>query len=195
MGLDMYLSARRYTSGGFDFRRQAEDEASKAEVKFYDKVISAAGLTRLHNSGALSEMNSLTIEVSVGYWRKHNAIHSWFVRELAGGTDECQPIYVGREDLARLRAICREILATVKRGPETSQAGIFGAYTYRPVIEIDTELAQELLEPQSGFFFGSTDYVDYYVDGLEYTADLIDILLDEKKFPPMQWDFQYQASW
>ena len=106
------------------------------------------------------------IEVKVAQWRKQNAIHNWFVQECQGGEDECQTVFVGREKLEELRDLCREVLA-------------------------DLTLADELLPTSNGFFFGSTDYGEWYIEGLTYTADTIDKLLTM----PSEWDFEYSSSW
>ena len=36
------------------------------------------------------------VSIQVGYWRKVNAIHNWFIENLTDGEDNCQPIYVPR---------------------------------------------------------------------------------------------------
>jgi hypothetical protein len=109
---------------------------------------------------------SAFVEVKVAQWRKQNAIHNWFVQECQGGEDECQTVSVEREKLEELRDLCRQVLA-------------------------DTTLADELLPTSNGFFFGSTDYDGWYIEGLTYTADTIDRLLTMSN----DWDFEYSSSW
>ncbi len=55
----------------------------------------------------------------------------------------------------------------------------------------NTELAEELLPTQSGFFFGGTEYDQWYVHGLDETINQIEPLLQEEG----DGDFYYQASW
>jgi hypothetical protein len=112
-----------------------------------------------------SDFGYLTIKKQVGYWRKVNAVHGWFVRELADGVDECQEIWVSREKLAELGGLCRRVL--VEKDPS-------------------------LLQPTDGFFFGGTQIDDWYWDGIGYTADLVQHVLDET---PKDVEFTYQASW
>jgi len=52
----------------------------------------------------------------VGYWRKANAVHGWFVRECANGVDECQEIPVSKIKLMELQALC--LSALVKRSQD-----------------------------------------------------------------------------
>jgi len=101
------------------------------------------------------------------YWRKANQIHKWFVDNVQDGRDDCGTYDVSREQLAELRDVCRKVLE-------------------------NREHAGKLLPSQSGFFFGGTEYDDYYFQDLEYTATQIDKLLD-----PV-YDgvyFEYHSSW
>jgi hypothetical protein len=107
-----------------------------------------------------------SIEFKVAQWRKQNAIHNWFVEVCQGGEDDCRPAFVSREQLEALRDTCREVIA-------------------------DPTLASDLLPTSNGFFFGSTDYSEWYMEGLTYTADTIDRLLTM----PNDWDFEYSSSW
>jgi len=106
------------------------------------------------------------VEVKVAQWRKENAIHQWFVSNCQNGEDDCRSTHVSREQLEELRDTCRKVLA-------------------------DNSLADELLPTSSGFFFGSTDYNEWYIAGLTYTADTIDKLFTM----PDDWDFEYSSSW
>ena len=107
------------------------------------------------------------VDICVAYWRKANAIHKWFC-DLDGGKDECQNIYVTMDRLLELRDLCQRVLN-------------------------DPSLAEKLLPSQSGFFFGSTDYDDWYITDLKLTIDQIDKIL--KPIKSDYADFIYRASW
>ena len=47
----------------------------------------------------------------VGYWRKANAIHRWFVQNVQDGVDDCGTYIVTREQLEQLKAACERVLA------------------------------------------------------------------------------------
>lgn len=83
MGLDMYLSAKRYL---FSF-----NEHDKALADKIDAEIGFNGLGR-------------TKEISreAMYWRKSNAIHHWFVMNVQNGEDNCGEYYVSRDQLKEL---------------------------------------------------------------------------------------------
>lgn len=108
------------------------------------------------------------VEVEIMYWRKANAIHAWFVRECQEGVDECQKSYVSQDQLKELVAICKKVLK-------------------------DPAKAQKLLEPQSGFFFGSTEVDEWYLEDLKRTVDTLSAFLKVRDLDT--WSIHYQSSW
>lgn len=83
------------------------------------------------------------------YWRKANAIHKWFIDNIQDGEDDQKMHKVTKEDL-------QELLSTINT-----------------VLE-DHSKAAELLPTQSGFFFGDTEYGDYYYKYLQDTKEMIE---------------------
>jgi hypothetical protein len=55
----------------------------------------------------------------------------------------------------------------------------------------DKNLAEELLPPMAGFFFGNTEIDDYYFQDLEYTKAELTKLLKED----CDCEYYYQSSW
>lgn len=101
----------------------------------------------------------------IGYWRKANAIHRWFVENCQGGEDNCATYGVSHEELKELKRVCEKVL----QKPEE---------------------AEDLLPTQSGFFFGPTEYDEWYVQDLKDTIEIIDWALAQK------FDyFEYHSSW
>ena len=166
MGLDMYLYRREYVSD-WDFK--LEDENPK-EREMYRSIVEYMGVDKLPYSPTAQ------IELCVAYWRKANAIHGWFVNTLADGVDECQPINVDREDLQSLHRACNNVLM--------APAGI----------KVEDVAATYGLLPTRGFFFGSYEIDDWYMDDLKLTMTQIESVLatvPDDRFT----DFVYQASW
>jgi len=153
MGLDMYLYAKNYLS---DFRPE-EKEKAEAIQKLFPEL---AGVKNQYGSA----VKYVTAEV--GYWRKANAVHDWFVKNVQKGVDNCGSYYVSRENLNELRALCDTTLK-------------------------NRDNASETLPTASGFFFGGTEYDEWYFNSLENTIEIIDAAL---KLPD-SWDFEYQSSW
>lgn len=156
MGLDQYLTAKTAVVGG--------EHASPQSKEAYDKVLLAVGSPKVRDSA----VPLATVEIGVGYWRKENAIHKWFVDNCQGGEDDCREAYVSREKLAELRELCEKVLN-------------------------DNSLADELLPTQSGFFFGSTDYDEWYFAGLRDTVEIVNNVLSEADYK--NFEFYYQSSW
>jgi hypothetical protein len=160
MGLDMYLKGKRYLSSYNDQDKPVKTAVNKAV--FGDSF----DLGDVPFDMRTPMVNEVTAEVA--YWRKANAIHAWFVKNVQEGVDECQESFVSREQLQLLLDVCNKVLA-------------------------DTSLAEELLAPQSGFFFGSQDVDEWYIQDLRFTADRIAELLTDEKWA--NWEFYYQSSW
>lgn len=153
MGLDMFLMKETYIGAGYEFN----------EVK------GTVDVTKQGESIPINLNRISTITEEVGYWRKANHIHNWFVQNVQGGRDECQRAYVSKEDLEKLLSICKEVLADHSKAPE-------------------------LLPTTEGFFFGGTDYDEYYFQDVQDTINIIEPLLKELEENSMG-DVYYQSSW
>ena len=163
----MYLYRREYV-GGWEWKTVETDGKEKA---LYDNIIEYLGVDSVEASP------HAYIDVCVAYWRKANAVHGWFCA-LDGGRDECQDIRVPREKLVELREACESVL----RVP----ANIGG--------RLEDTAAEVGLVPTPGFFFGSYELGDWYMNDLELTVQQIDAILAGVKED--DWvDFIYRASW
>lgn len=119
-------------------------------------------------------------DYKVGYWRKSNHIHNWFIEKCADRDsngvpiDDCKPMIVTVDNLKELLETCKKVLA-------------------------DHSLAQSLLPTQSGFFFGSTEYGEWYYSDIEDTIKIIEPVLKfaEHKLKNKEyiWKVIYEASW
>ena len=115
----------------------------------------------------------------VGYWRKANHIHNWFVENVQDGEDDCNyHNEVTEEILRELLSACETVLASCE---------FEGEYVKDPSI------AMELLPTSSGFFFGSTEYDEYYVNDIEETIDIITSVLQTTDFDKEM--IYYVSSW
>lgn len=150
MGLDMYLFKITYI--GTD---------AKGIIELRDR----AGHKLPINLERISE-----IKERVGYWRKANAIHRWFVENVQDGEDDCGSYDVSTTKLSELLDIVKQVKADIK-------------------------LAPKLLPTQEGFFFGNTEYGDDYVEDLNITEEILVTALDEAANTGMHnaW-FRYHSS-
>ena len=146
MGLDMFLISERYVWQD----EESLQEAASAHI--FPELPAGASLRK--------------VEAEVGYWRKANAIHRWFVHNVQDGIDECQKSKVDRPELQQLQKLCEQVMAEPNK-------------------------ASTLLPTSSGFFFGSTDYSEAYWDDIKMTIDVCQRALKL----PENWDIYYQSSW
>lgn len=165
MGLDMYLS--RCDRRAYGFKDFDIDEVKENKPALYEDL-----KPYLHKRcGKYYSWESIFEDV--GYWRKANAIHRWFVDNVQNGVDNCADYEVSKEQLEDLLEICIEIRDGSK-------------------IE-NPEVAEKLLPTQDGFFFGSTNYDQWY---MEYVVNTIDILT--KVLETTDFDREmvvYHSSW
>ena len=169
MGLDMFLFIRKseYRS------KYSKNKGSNLKLE-YPKDI----------TNFIPNLNNLSIsrktDYEVGYWRKANHIHNWFIQncaykdECGDPIDDCRPIEITVDKLEKLLDDCKKVLA-------------------------DHSLAKELLPTVDGFFFGWTDYSDWYFDEIERTIEIIEPVLKFAKHKleigSYIWGVYYQASW
>ena len=91
----------------------------------------------------------------VGYWRKANHIRQWFVDKCGYPQDgNCEEVEVTKEELEELAETCKYVLEHKEEAPA-------------------------LMPTCPGFFFGSTDYDDWYFGNLEDTLAICLKVIEE----------------
>src|SRR5210317_2053350 len=98
MGLDMYLYKKTYVKN-WDHEKDLSQKNS-VNVRKGGKLIKHIQKKRI--SGVTEE---------VGYWRKANHIHKWFVDNCQDGEDDCRPVWVSEDKLQNLYETVCEVLA------------------------------------------------------------------------------------
>jgi hypothetical protein len=91
-------------------------------------------------------------DVQLMYWRKANQIHSWFTQ--GAEEDNCTPIPVTEKEILKLIDLCIDVLA-------------------------EKDDAEELLPTVSGFFWGDTEYNEYYYQDISDTLQGLSEALDD----------------
>lgn len=134
------------------------------------------------------------------YWRKANAIHKYFC-DIGKEIEEEQSYLIKKEDLENLVNLCDKLLKKVilKDGKVSvgkryiSENDCWEDMLEDGKIVINPEVCEELLPTESGFFFGSTDYDEYYIRQIERTKNEIEQVLKSTDFD--KDDIYYLASW
>jgi len=178
MGLDMYLHRKTYV-GEYDENK---------EVDISRETLEKQGVS----------FNKIEyIEEQSMYWRKANAIHNWFVKNVQDGEDDCREYYVSNEQL-------RELLETINKVLDASEMVDGDVCNSRTCIDgkwisnmesgkvvKDTSVARKLLPTTEGFFFGGVEYDEYYIETLETTRDCLSEVLSR----PDNSFYYYHSSW
>lgn len=108
-------------------------------------------------------------EDTVGYFRKANQIHRWFVENVQSGEDDCGTYPVSRTQAEQLLDIVEAILD-------------------------GKEEPRDVLPTASGFFFGSTEYGDWYMEDMKDAKRILTEILENEDMK-QDWKLQYYASW
>lgn len=122
----------------------------------------------------LGGVQHVSTKEQVGYLRKANSIHGWIVRELAGGVDECQEIYLSKDDVDHLLADIEVALADPQ--------------------------GNTVLPPAEGFFFGGYERDEWYIQDIQSAkviAEWIKAAMERHADISVHesYDWLYQASW
>ena len=141
------------------------------------------------------------VACKVGYWRKANAIHKWFVDKVQNGIDDCSYYLVNYKNIQELKDICDKILQDVIARPGKVKNGEtynHESQKWEPNWEngkeiVNKELCEQLLPTQDGFFFGSTDYDEFYLDDVKLTSEILEKVLKETDFE--NEEIYYSSSW
>jgi hypothetical protein len=165
MGLDMYLSARKHINK-IDWNKldhNSDVKYSEATYPQWHEIVNAAGMENIADK---DDIYGVSVSVNCAYWRKVNSVHNWFVTNVQNGEDNCGEYYVSHDKLKELLATARQCLFL--KDPN-------------------------LLPPQAGFFFGSTDIDEWYWHGIKDTIKQLKKLTELPDFD--QLSFYYQSSW
>ena len=104
---------------------------------------------------------------TIGYFRKVNFLVKYF-ENLGFDVEHQLPFTITKENAEILLSRCNQVLE-------------------------DNSKAPELLPTMEGFFFGSTDYDEYYVNDIKDTIDIVTKVLETTDFEKEM--VYYVSSW
>jgi hypothetical protein len=172
VGLDMYLTVSEYVS-----RTDRSSGIRNGTTPVPNDLFTVMAMRH----PAFVDQNSfsgISVEYPAGYWRKANAVHNWFVQNVQDDRDECQKSYVGWDQLEELKKACYAVLDAQNNS----------------LVSVGEVAIEVGLAPKSGFFFGSTEYDEWYFEDLRHTVEIIERLARVKVWEG-PYDIFYQASW
>jgi hypothetical protein len=189
MGLDMYLYRTKKVKGltADDYGKIDNTISGVPKDAFKSIRASIKGRTKQSYSqldevvkerGVYSKW--LSIFEDIGYWRKANAIHNFLVQQCQGGVDECQLSIVRKTHLTDLLKRCKKAMS------------VKDIYMNDGILE-DGKGIEEYLPTTSGFFFGGTEFNEWFFNDVEETIELVEKVLKETDFKTQL--ICYRASW
>jgi hypothetical protein len=183
MGLDMYLSKRTFIGANYEHR----NVKAKVSITIGKKKVNI-------NPNKISYIHE-----GVAYWRKANHIHAWFVENCQGGEDDCGNYDVSTSKLKELIELCEQVL---EKKDECREADVSVAKLKELIAlckEIfekkDNAFSEANLPTQSGFFFGGTEYGEYYYSAIEDTINMLNEAIADVDENDYNIDFLYHSSW
>lgn len=163
MGLDHYLYKKTYVK---NWNYMTSEQKHTITVKLGGKK----------RKDIKPERISEIVE-TIATWRKFNALHKWFVDNVQDGEDDCKEYYVGEKQLEELLSLLKKVIQLKPaEDEELSKEAI--------------DKLNDLFPTQSGFFFGGTDYDEYYFGDVQETIDMLEEAVKET-----DGDFYYDSSW
>ena len=184
----------------YSFEEWCYGDKNKVKTEYEDDVRKLVHIQK-HPAWAWGDYENTyeDIKDNVAYWRKANQIHNWFVKNVQNGIDDCGDYLLTKEDVEELLHTTKLVLDSCK----LIDGKVVNGYHFEngkevPMLEdgkviVDTNVAEELLPSTSGFFFGGTDYDQWYYEDLVNTVEQLEKILEETDFDK-EYLF-YHSSW
>lgn len=161
--VNSFLELQEYKKEHPDYKGSMKDWCGRDYLPAQDVIDFYTKCSKTNDRGWIETYEG------VAYWRKANAIHKWFVKNIQDGEDDCEPHReLTKADLEELIDTAHEVLC-------------------------DPDKAEALLPTGSGFFFGSTQYDSWYFDDLKSTIEQLRKVVDETDFETEA--LYYVSSW
>lgn len=183
MGLDQYMYR---TKRDYSIEKHFESDYERCRDSFFKAIAEEGGGSPYDHWERFYDYWPDHAVKQIWYGRKENAIHRWFVENAQDNEDDCRygivPIFVLKE--------LHECLGTV-----------LDIYNDPKLKELPPEKKlrklqksfEKQLPTQSGFFFGTTDYDRYYIEGIQGLYDMLTKLFEDPDFE--KYDYYYHSSW
>jgi len=138
------------------------------------------------------------ITQEMGYWRKFNALHGWFITNCANGVDECQEIHVPIEKIKDVLAVLHEVNNILNKSAlAVKLVKNLNGESYENVYDREEEV-RNVLPPTQGFFFGGIEIDEWFKESVEKSIKIFTEVLEEEDIAQSYGsynEFYYRASW
>lgn len=198
MGLDQYITIRH--------------KSTNNAYKKYDEYWK---MDKEERNG-IREPKEPCKDITVAYFRKHNMIHGWFVKNVQNGNDDCGRYEITVSQLKFLLAICERVMSYVTKTPRPPKIYTDSKGNDYECIQFDeysiTEEGMDYVKNQlpimDGFFFGNREYNDTYFWCIENAIKEISFVIEitNKNYFSIytdkvtgkytgDWVLEYSSSW
>jgi hypothetical protein len=174
MGLDHWV-IKNYSINQYSFNQYEADFVLTGQINVYNSDTIEKRTKNVYF--ALSKDAICNISTQVITWRKCNWFHAYFVNKFADGIDDCKPILITQDNI---RDFISD-LQTIKTAFETEP------------LEKAKQIADELMPPEAGFFFGGTEIDEWYFQSIGEANHVFSKSIEENTDIP--FCYEYQASW
>lgn len=204
MGLDQYLTKKYYIGAEYEHNGISGEDFKLVKTQQLNGVEGKPISVRSHT---FPVKNLSEITYRVGYWRKANHIHKWFVDNVQNGEDDCGTYDVSLEKLKKLTFACRETLHRFEKAKKvvrernrvSSEDKIINLLFTDEIYADNVADITELFQLQKGFFFGADFMGQWFFDDLEYTISIIEPEIEEIEqvgnSQPFYTTIEYSSSW
>lgn len=135
----------------------------------------------------------------LAYWRKANQIHKWFVDNVQNGIDDGGKYRLSKEQIQKLLDTCKYLadkIILIDDEINNGQRLVNGKWEDIKVKGkkiVNKDLCRKILPTTDGFFFGSTDYDEYYYEDIMNTIKQLTKILSDDRLD--EYDLVYMSSW
>lgn len=202
MGLDQWLTKKYYIGACYEHNGVSGNDFEITRTTIDHRKKEKPELVR---TVKFPIENLEDIKYRIGYWRKSNHIHKWFVDNVQNGTDDCNEYTVEPELLKKLLSDCRATLEAYKKAKEVvkernrlaSDEKIIQLLFNDEIYADNVADITEHFNLQKGFFFGADFIGEWFFDDLEYTISIIEPEIEELENAdkPFFTSIEYSSSW
>lgn len=175
MGLDHWLNREIYLGTQYQHR---ETKVDSMEVTIKNKKVN------------IPTENMEKVSYELICWRKANHIHKWFVDNIQNGNDNCEEYSVYYEQILSFLSVLERV-EEIKNEIIEEHGAIGKDISLRHRDELD-----KILPIEQGFFFGSSEYGEWYFNDVSYTiSELKKELVFVAKNGNLEIEYKYNSSW
>lgn len=166
-----------------------------SQYEFSGTKVEEIKITKKGKEYKLPTKNVSKVEYALITWRKSNHIHKWFIDNVQNGNDDCNSYLFSENKLEEFLEVLKKV-DNIHKSILSDELENPTGKVYNDIKQGYKEELEKTLPTESGFFFGSTDYDEYYFESI---LEAIEVIEEELKFVKenknLNIDYEYNSSW